>query len=59
MPATRATVLKLGAATDAQLETYAKQIEAEIDDALQFALDSPFPDVREIDVDIYAAVAPL
>ncbi|GFE79825.1 pyruvate dehydrogenase E1 component subunit alpha [Steroidobacter agaridevorans] len=57
MPIWRANVLKCGAATEADLESLAKEINAEIDDALQFALDSAPPDVREIDVDIYAAGA--
>jgi pyruvate dehydrogenase E1 component alpha subunit len=57
MPATRALVLQSGAATEAALEAFAKEINAEIDDALQFAADSPYPDVREIDIDIYASGA--
>ena len=57
MPKARALVLQSGAATEADLETFAKQINAEIDEALQFALDSVPPDVSEIDVDIYASGA--
>lgn len=57
MPIWRAAVLKSGAATEADLEALAKEINAEIDDAFQFALDSAPPDVREIDVDIFAAGA--
>lgn len=57
MPIWRAAVLKSGAATEADLESLAKEINAEIDDAFQFAQDSAPPDVREIDVDIYAAGA--
>jgi pyruvate dehydrogenase E1 component alpha subunit len=57
MPKCRAQVLQSGAATEADLEALAKQINAEIDDALQFALDSVPPDVSEIDVDIYAGGA--
>lgn len=57
MPTTRAAVLKSGAATEADLEGLAKEITAEIEDAIQFALDSAPPDVSEIDVDIYASGA--
>jgi len=57
MPATRAAVLASGAATEAQLESFAKEINAEIDDALKFATESAPPDIREIDVDIYASGA--
>jgi acetoin:2,6-dichlorophenolindophenol oxidoreductase subunit alpha len=57
MPATRAAVLASGAATEAQLETFAKEINGEIDDALKFAVDSAPPDLREIDIDIYASGA--
>lgn len=57
MPTTRAAVLKSGAATEADLEGLAKEINAEIEDAIQFALESAPPDVREIDIDIYASGA--
>ncbi|AXQ30675.1 thiamine pyrophosphate-dependent dehydrogenase E1 component subunit alpha [Solimonas sp. K1W22B-7] len=53
MPATRAAVLASGI-SEAELEDLKKQIEADIDDALQFALDSPVPDLDEINRDIYA-----
>jgi acetoin:2,6-dichlorophenolindophenol oxidoreductase subunit alpha len=54
MPALRAAVLAAGAATEAELDAMSKQINDEIDDALQFAADSPTPDLAEIDRDIYA-----
>lgn len=57
MPRARKQVLDSGAATEGDLEALAKEINAEIDDALQFALDSVPPDVSEIDVDIYASGA--
>jgi pyruvate dehydrogenase E1 component alpha subunit len=57
MPATRAAVLASGVATEADLAAFAKQINADIDDALQFAADSPEPDISEIDIDIYASGA--
>jgi acetoin:2,6-dichlorophenolindophenol oxidoreductase subunit alpha len=54
MPATRALVLSCGATTESELSAYAQQVNAEIDDALKFAVDSPVPTVDEIDIDIYA-----
>jgi pyruvate dehydrogenase E1 component alpha subunit len=57
MPATRAAVLASGVASEADLDALAKEINAEVDDGLQFASDSPTPDVREIDIDIYASGA--
>ena len=54
MPACRAAVLQSGAATEAELEALAQAYGAELDEALQFAADSPFPDVSEIERDIYA-----
>jgi TPP-dependent pyruvate/acetoin dehydrogenase alpha subunit len=57
VPRCRAAVLQSGAASEADLETLTKQINSEIDEALQFALDSAPPDVSEIDVDIYASGA--
>jgi pyruvate dehydrogenase E1 component alpha subunit len=57
MPATLKAVLASGAASEADLESYAKEIHAEVEDALKFATDSPFPDIREIDIDIYGTGA--
>ncbi|MDP9142289.1 MAG: thiamine pyrophosphate-dependent dehydrogenase E1 component subunit alpha [Pseudomonadota bacterium] len=57
MPIARAAVLSGGAATEAELDAYDAEVNAQIDDALQFAADSPFPDVSEIDIDVYGAVA--
>ncbi|HSW14583.1 MAG TPA: thiamine pyrophosphate-dependent dehydrogenase E1 component subunit alpha, partial [Solimonas sp.] len=57
MPIARAALLASGIASEADLDVLKQQIEAEIDDALQFAADSPTPDLREIDIDIYAPVA--
>jgi pyruvate dehydrogenase E1 component alpha subunit len=53
MPVCRAAVLSSGAATEAQLQTLAAEINADIDDALKFGADSPPPDPGEIDIDIY------
>jgi pyruvate dehydrogenase E1 component alpha subunit len=57
MPRTRQQVLDSGAATEADLEALAKEINAEIDDALKFAADSPLPDLNEINIDVYASGA--
>jgi pyruvate dehydrogenase E1 component alpha subunit len=54
MPICRASVLKTGAATEAQLEEFAREYTAQLDDALAFALDSSAPALEEIDRDIYA-----
>jgi TPP-dependent pyruvate/acetoin dehydrogenase alpha subunit len=54
MPICRASVLKTGAATESQLEELAREISAQLDDALAFALDSSPPALEEIDRDIYA-----
>jgi TPP-dependent pyruvate/acetoin dehydrogenase alpha subunit len=58
MPACRAAVLAARAATEAELEAIAADINAQIDDAVKFANDSSVPDVSEIDIDIYATGAP-
>ncbi len=57
MPIARAAVLSGGAATEAELNAYDAEVNALIDEALQFAADSPFPDVGEIDIDVYGAAA--
>ena len=57
MPIARAAALSGGAATEAELDAYDAEVNALIDEALQFAADSPFPDVGEIDIDVYGAAA--
>lgn len=57
MPACRAAVLRSGAASEADLTALASEINAEIDQALAFAAESPAPDLSEIDRDIYASGA--
>jgi acetoin:2,6-dichlorophenolindophenol oxidoreductase subunit alpha len=57
MPVCRAAVLASGACSEADLAVYDAQIEAQIDDALQYAADSPLPELQEIDRDIYGAAA--
>jgi TPP-dependent pyruvate/acetoin dehydrogenase alpha subunit len=53
VPKTRAKVLESGAATEAELAEIEKEYTALIDDAVQFALDSPAPELAEIERDIY------
>jgi len=57
MPLCRAAVLASRACSEAELAAYDAQIEAQIDDALQYAADSPLPELQEIDRDIYGAAA--
>ncbi|MGO9934903.1 MAG: thiamine pyrophosphate-dependent dehydrogenase E1 component subunit alpha [Steroidobacteraceae bacterium] len=54
MPPLRAAVIASGAATEADLDALSNDINAQIDDALKFAADSPAPDLAEVDRDIYA-----
>jgi pyruvate dehydrogenase E1 component alpha subunit len=54
MPVLRASVIASGAASEADLEALTQDINAQIDDALKFAADSPTPELAEIDRDIYA-----
>ncbi len=57
MPATKARVLESKAAGEAELEAIAKDINAQIDDAVKFAADSSPPELDEINKDIYATGA--
>jgi TPP-dependent pyruvate/acetoin dehydrogenase alpha subunit len=57
MPACRSAVVASGAATEEQLASLQREIEARIDDALKFAQESPPPDVHEIETDIYGTGA--
>jgi pyruvate dehydrogenase E1 component alpha subunit len=54
VPALRAMLIAAGHATEAQLASMEAQIELQIDEALQFAMDSPYPDVSELRRDVYA-----
>jgi acetoin:2,6-dichlorophenolindophenol oxidoreductase subunit alpha len=58
MPKTKAAVLQAKAASEAELEAIAREINAEIDEAVKFAADSSPPEPAEIDRDIYATGAP-
>jgi acetoin:2,6-dichlorophenolindophenol oxidoreductase subunit alpha len=57
MPACKAALLASKAASEADLEAIARQINADIDDAVKFAADSSPPDPAEIEQDIYATGA--
>lgn len=57
MPVCRAAVLAGGACSEAELSAYDALIEAQIDEALQYAADSPLPELQEIDRDIYGVAA--
>jgi pyruvate dehydrogenase E1 component alpha subunit len=58
MPATKAAILNAKAASEAELESMARDINAQIDDAVKFAADSSPPELEEINRDIYAPGAP-
>jgi pyruvate dehydrogenase E1 component alpha subunit len=54
VPALRATLIAQGHASEADLAAMEAAIDREIDEALQFALDSPYPDLAELRRDVYA-----
>jgi pyruvate dehydrogenase E1 component alpha subunit len=54
VPAYRHKLLAQGVATEMQLAGIEAEIAAQIEDAEQFALQSPFPDPVELGTDIYA-----
>ncbi len=54
LPAFRAKLLASGAATEAQLEAMQAAIEAEVDDAIEFAMACEFPGVEELRRDVFA-----
>ena len=57
MPVCRAAVIASGAASEEALNAFDAEINAQIDEALQFAADSAVPDLKEIDIDVYGAVS--
>lgn len=54
VPAFRAWLIAEGHASDQDLEQIEKQLVAEIDEAVAFALSSPYPEVNEIRRDVFA-----
>ena len=54
VPIFRARLIAEGIATEEQLATIEADIEKRIDDAVEFALASPFPELDELTKDVYA-----
>lgn len=54
----RARLVDAAIATDAQLAAVESAIDREIDEALEFALNSPYPETRELRRDVYAEEIP-
>jgi acetoin:2,6-dichlorophenolindophenol oxidoreductase subunit alpha len=54
LPAFRARLISEGHATEDQLVKLMTDIEAEVADALEFGMNSPFPDVAELRRDVFA-----
>ena len=54
VPRFRAKLIESGVATEAQLAAMEADIEAQIDEAVEFALASPFPGVEELKRDVFA-----
>lgn len=54
VPRFRHQMIAAGIASEAELALLEAEIEAEIDDAVEFALESPFPDLAELTCDVYA-----
>lgn len=50
----RAWLLEEKLATDAQFETIQQQVETEAENAVQFALNAPYPDPSEVNQHVYA-----
>jgi TPP-dependent pyruvate/acetoin dehydrogenase alpha subunit len=53
-PKYRETLIRDGAASAAELDEIDRNIKEEIDNAVTFALESPYPDVSEVRRDVYA-----
>ncbi|MFT3967291.1 MAG: thiamine pyrophosphate-dependent dehydrogenase E1 component subunit alpha [Sphingobium sp.] len=58
LPAFRAHLIEKGHATEEQLAAMQKEIEAEVEDAIEFGLASPFPPAEEIRRDVFATEIP-
>ena len=54
VPALRARLIAENVASEAELAAIEAQIERDIDEAVEFALASPFPDLSELTRDVYA-----
>jgi TPP-dependent pyruvate/acetoin dehydrogenase alpha subunit len=53
VPAFRAKLIADGFTTEEELATIEAEIKADIDEAAEFALSSPFPDLSELRADVY------
>ena len=58
VPNYRAWLIENGYATDEELSLTESAIDQEIDEALEFAMSSPYPDVAELRRDVYAQEMP-
>lgn len=56
VPAFRAWLLENGHAQEGELAEIEEQIKAMIDDAVEFALNSPEPSLDELHTDVYAEI---
>ena len=56
-PIFRAKLIADGSATEAQLAGFEADAEAQLDEAVAFALDSPFPGLEELSTDVYGDAA--
>jgi pyruvate dehydrogenase E1 component alpha subunit len=54
VPIFRAKLIAEGIATEAELAGIEDDVEARIDEAVEFALASPFPELDELTKDVYA-----
>jgi TPP-dependent pyruvate/acetoin dehydrogenase alpha subunit len=50
----RAQLLRIGACSPEQLEDLAEVYQHELEEAVEFARRSPFPDAREMQTHVYA-----
>ena len=58
LPAFRQKLIDTGIATEEQLADLQAKIEAEVEDAIDFGMNSPFPDVAELRRDVFAQEIP-
>ena len=57
LPKYRAALLKAGGGAEQWLTDVEKEIEADIDEAVEFALASPYPPMSELTRDVFAEEA--
>jgi len=54
LPQLRAALIEQGVVSDDEVVALETKIHAAVDDAVQFALDSDYPGLEELDIDVYA-----